>query len=216
MSAVFCRRGHAEHADSAQPVDHVRGMSACRSICAASSSASRNCAQVAQRLDPTRSVAPSGIRGYGITQSDTKCPAKSPLRSQAPAAPQKAVPRPAEFLSVSARSVYSWSIKRRGRRILAVRARVSNQAPRIALCNHKRQQCEFNAPVEASRSAASLARATFGADAAGAGADDFVAAAMRTGDVHEHVAERFMRRDRHDCGRFRQMLRLFPRLAHGS
>jgi len=31
--------------------------------------------------------------------------------------------------------------------------------------------------------------AAFGADAAGAGTDDFVAAAMRADDVHEHVAK---------------------------
>ena len=40
-------------------------------------------------------------------------------------------------------------------------------------------------------SAATLARAALGADAAGAGPDHFVAPAMRAGDVHEHVAERF-------------------------
>src|ERR671937_37379 len=37
-----------------------------------------------------------------------------------------------------------------------------------------------------------LACSAFRADTAGAGADDFVAAAMRTDDVHEHVAERFL------------------------
>src|SRR5690349_21619114 len=37
----------------------------------------------------------------------------------------------------------------------------------------------------------SLARPAFGADAAGAGADDLVAPAMGAGDVHEHVPERF-------------------------
>jgi len=41
------------------------------------------------------------------------------------------------------------------------------------------------------RLAATLARAAFCTDAAGAGADDFVASAMRAGDVHEHVSERF-------------------------
>ena len=41
-------------------------------------------------------------------------------------------------------------------------------------------------------SAAALARSTLGANAAGAGSDDFVAAAMRADDVHEHVAERFL------------------------
>ena len=40
--------------------------------------------------------------------------------------------------------------------------------------------------------AAPLARAALGADTAGAGADHLVASAMRAGDVHEHVAERFL------------------------
>ena len=40
--------------------------------------------------------------------------------------------------------------------------------------------------------AASLARAAFGANPARASPDDLIAAAMRTDDVHEHVAERFL------------------------
>ena len=40
-------------------------------------------------------------------------------------------------------------------------------------------------------SAATLARAAFGADAAGAGANDFVAAAHGTGDAHEDAAKRY-------------------------
>ena len=40
--------------------------------------------------------------------------------------------------------------------------------------------------------AASLARSAFRANAARAGPDHFVAAAMRTDNVHEHVAERFL------------------------
>ena len=42
------------------------------------------------------------------------------------------------------------------------------------------------------RSTAALAGAAFGADAAGAGPDNFVAAAMRTNYVHEHVPKRFL------------------------
>ena len=42
-----------------------------------------------------------------------------------------------------------------------------------------------------SPSATALARATFGADAAGAGANDFVAAAHGTGDAHEDAAKRY-------------------------
>ena len=42
-----------------------------------------------------------------------------------------------------------------------------------------------------SSSAAALARAALGADAAGTGANDFVAAAHRTGDTHEDAAERY-------------------------
>ena len=40
--------------------------------------------------------------------------------------------------------------------------------------------------------ATSLACAAFGANPAGAGPDNLIAAAMRTDDVHEHVAERFL------------------------
>src|SRR5438093_689723 len=46
--------------------------------------------------------------------------------------------------------------------------------------------------VEASPLAASLACAAFSANAAGAGADHLVAAAMRTDDVHEHVSKRLL------------------------
>ena len=42
-----------------------------------------------------------------------------------------------------------------------------------------------------SSSATALARAAFGANAAGAGANDFVAAAHGTGDAHEDAAERY-------------------------
>ena len=45
--------------------------------------------------------------------------------------------------------------------------------------------------IRGSSSATALARAAFGADAAGAGADDFVAAADGTGDAHEDTAERY-------------------------
>jgi len=48
--------------------------------------------------------------------------------------------------------------------------------------------CSWN---RGSSSATALARAAFGADAAGAGANDFVAAAHGTGDAHEDAAERY-------------------------
>src|SRR5438128_9807674 len=41
-------------------------------------------------------------------------------------------------------------------------------------------------------SAAALTRAALGANTAGAGSDHFVTAAVRTNNVHEHVAERFL------------------------
>src|SRR6266576_187808 len=40
--------------------------------------------------------------------------------------------------------------------------------------------------------AASLACSAFSANAAGAGADHFVTAAMRTDDVHEHISKRLL------------------------
>ena len=48
--------------------------------------------------------------------------------------------------------------------------------------------CNWN---RGSASATALARAAFGADAAGAGANNFVAAADGTGDTHEDAAERY-------------------------
>lgn len=42
-----------------------------------------------------------------------------------------------------------------------------------------------------SSSATALARAAFGADAAGAGANDLVAPANGTGDTHEDATERY-------------------------
>src|SRR2546421_5017204 len=47
-------------------------------------------------------------------------------------------------------------------------------------------------PRRPNESAAALARAALGADAAGAGAHYLVAAAMRANDVHEHVAEHLL------------------------
>src|SRR5262249_26906769 len=46
--------------------------------------------------------------------------------------------------------------------------------------------------INGGESAAALARAAFGANTAGTGADHFIAAAMRADDVHEHVPERFL------------------------
>ena len=45
--------------------------------------------------------------------------------------------------------------------------------------------------TRSSFSAAALARAAFGAHAAGAGANNFVAAADGAGDAHEDAAERY-------------------------
>src|ERR1700736_7032815 len=65
-----------------------------------------------------------------------------------------------------------------GSRSLAIHPRMSNGcAPRF-----KSTSC----------SAAALAGPALGAHSAGAGPDHFVAAAMRTDDVHEHVSERFL------------------------
>src|SRR5207249_7286944 len=57
-------------------------------------------------------------------------PGKAPWQNQALVAPQKAVPLPAEFLFVAVCRVCSLSLspENSGPRIVAVRARVSNQA----------------------------------------------------------------------------------------
>ena len=57
-----------------------------------------------------------------------------------------------------------------------------------------------------SASAAALARAAIGAHAAGAGANDFIAAADRTGDAHEDAAQG----DRYAIG-----VRVAVAVAHG-
>ena len=59
--------------------------------------------------------------------------------------------------------------------------------------------------IGASLSTTPLAGAAFGANAAGASADDFVAAATGTGDVHEDAAERYCYAVRHVCRRFRSL-----------
>ena len=57
----------------------------------------------------------------------------------------------------------------------------------------KRHDSEIRCPdsTRGSSSATALARAALGADAAGAGANDFIAAADGTGDTHEDTAERY-------------------------
>ena len=70
-------------------------------------------------------------------------------------------------------------------------ARVSNQV-RLRFADTKRHDFEMlQLSTRGSSSATALARAAFGADAAGAGANDFVAAAHGTGDAHEDAAVRY-------------------------
>ena len=74
-----------------------------------------------------------------------------------------------------------------------MRARVSNHV-RLRFAGPKRHDSR-NAMLQlstwGSSSATALARAAFGADAAGAGTNDFVAAAHGTGDAHEDAAKRY-------------------------
>ena len=63
--------------------------------------------------------------------------------------------------------------------------------PRFAAAKRHRAEIRCRNSPPKSSLAAALARAAFGADAAGAGANDFVAAAHGTGDAHEDAAKRY-------------------------
>jgi hypothetical protein len=70
---------------------------------------------------------------------------------------------------------------------------MSNQVP-PSFADPNRQDRNFDVPVENSKtpsSATALAGPAFGADAAGARANDFVAAADGTGDAHENASQRY-------------------------
>ena len=71
-----------------RPSMTLRGMSACRSISAGSRSSSRNCRSSASDLSNSVCCA-AGMRGYGITQSATKCPWKRPLAKPTACGPAK-------------------------------------------------------------------------------------------------------------------------------
>src|SRR5437667_4140510 len=71
-----------------------------------------------------------------------------------------------------------------------MRARVSNQAQFSPIIQPNGWCADFASSWQRAASATSLAGAAFDANTACAGADDFVAAANRTGDPHEDTAER--------------------------
>ncbi len=78
-----------------------------------------------------------------------------------------------------------------------MRARVSNQAQFSPIIQPNGWCADFASSWQRAASATSLAGAAFDANTACAGADDFVAAAYRTGDSHEDAAKRY----RHAVGR---------------
>src|SRR6266404_7986671 len=97
------------------------------------------------------------------------------------------------FLSLRVELVHSVELSKKGRRIVAVGARLSNQVEQLPFENpsvSNPENVDLEPGFEALSSATSLAGPAFGTHAACAGADDFVAAAYRTGDSHEDAAER--------------------------
>src|SRR5262249_19566589 len=83
-------------------------------------------------------------------------------------------------------------LEKKRRRIVAMLARVSNHVQSSRL--QAKASAVVNWILHLSSllcSAAPLTRPAFGANAAGAGADDFVAAADRAGNAHEDIAERY-------------------------
>src|SRR6266550_1981289 len=83
-----------------------------------------------QAFDPARPVAPPGCADTASPNPTRNALGKGLSQSPAPAALQRAVPQPVESLSVAARRVCSFNfaaLKKR-RRIVAVLARVSNNA----------------------------------------------------------------------------------------
>src|SRR5262249_28386490 len=84
---------------------------------------------------PTRLAAPLEYADKASPNPKRNVPEKVPSQSRAPAAPQKAVPQPAEFLSVAARRVCSFNSRsqKSERRIVAVGVGLSNHALRFHL-----------------------------------------------------------------------------------
>src|SRR5437660_3681666 len=154
-------------------------MSAFRSIATGSSFASINSRNSFSVLSSSVCCA-AGIRGYGITQSETKCPAKRPLTKPSACGPVNNSSSACciSFGRWTSASVMEKTIRRRtpaGSGIVANPTLLSNQPL-----------------VLGSLSATALTCAALGANTAGTSPDHFIASAMRADDVHEHVPERFL------------------------
>src|SRR5262249_14796019 len=136
----------------------------------------------------------AGIRGYGITQSDTKCPWKSPFANPSACGPAKSSSS-ACWISFCrcASSLFIQLASRKKRATNSSRACVRVQFTRNSWALQAKasppKRC-WSYELEPSSSATSLACAAIDANAAGASADDFVTAADGTGDAHENAAER--------------------------
>ena len=109
-----------------RPSITLRGISACRSISAGSRCSSRNCRSSRQRLSSSRLLRrrDARIRHHPIGH---EMAGKVLWQNRAPAARQKAVPQPVEFLSVAASS--SLFIQFRSREVGA--AQCSHARPRV-------------------------------------------------------------------------------------
>ena len=118
--------------------------------------------------------------------------------------PQRLWPRKKQFLSLlnfflSLRVEFVHFQFDNSRATNCSRARPPVQSGASTLCRSKASALRnlmLQLMDRGSSSATSLARAAFGADAAGAGANDFVAAADGTGDAHEDAAERYCHAER--------------------
>src|SRR5438094_250118 len=102
VPAIFLRCGHSEHADAAQAIDHA----------ARNRDLYREIAEAHAEYCPIRFVPPRESADTASPNPPRTDPGKVLSQTRAPAAPQKAVPQPAEFLSVFARRVYSFNYSR--------------------------------------------------------------------------------------------------------
>src|SRR5215471_14781746 len=189
VSAILLRGGHAEHADTPQPIDH-----AARNICSAIDLRRvkmfvQKLPKLAQRLVQLGLLVRRNPRIWHHPVGD-EMPLEQSLGKSLRLRPCKK-----QFLSLlnlllSLLVEFIHSIEKRATNSSRARSRVQSCAA-VALLDrsvssNKKWILQLSSIL---RSATPLACSAFGADAASAGADDFVAAAHRTGNAHEDTAE---------------------------
>src|ERR1700693_1230797 len=134
------------------------------------------------------------MRGYGITQSDTKWPANNPLTKPSACGPvnnSSSACCISFCLWSSASVIEKFSTRRSPRRPKASKPPSNERRSRI-VANGALLSNAGRPVILKGNLAAALAGAALSANATGASADDFVAAAVGTDDVHEHVPQCFL------------------------